>query len=73
MATRPYTDITNAKPGESTTIRNGLAVVTCSRTGTHSVLPTYEHNTPTIGDIDNKYGYRFYNGIFISSVDGGGA
>lgn len=69
--TRPFTDITNATV--STTIRNGLAVVTCSRTGNHSILETYEHNTPTITDIDDKYGNRFYNGLFINGVDGGGA
>jgi hypothetical protein len=71
MPTRPFTDITNATA--STTIRNGLSVVTCSNTGKHSVLSTYEQNTPIITDIDNKYGNRFYNGVFISGVDGGGA
>lgn len=72
MPTRPFTDITNAKTS-TTTIRNGLAVVTCSRTGAHSVLSTYEQNTPTITTIDDKYGNRFYNGLFINGVDGGGA
>lgn len=71
MPTRPFTDITNATV--SSTIRNGLAVVTCSPTGNYSILATYEHNTPIITDIDDKYGNRFYNGIFINSVDGGGA
>jgi hypothetical protein len=71
MPTRPFTDIANATV--STTIRNGLAVVTCSRTGKRSVLATYEQNTPIITNIDDKYGNRFYNGIFISGVDGGNA
>lgn len=69
MATRPYTDIANAKPLTSTTIKNGISVVTCTKTGQYSTLNTYEHNTPAIADIDDKYGNRFYNGIFVSSVD----
>jgi hypothetical protein len=64
MPTRPYTDITNAVTS-STTIRNGLAVVSCSKTGRRSVLDTYEHNTPVISDIDDKYGDKFYNGVFV--------
>lgn len=69
MATRPYTDITNAKALTSTTIKHGIAVVSCTKTGQYSTLDTYAHNTPIISDIDDKYGNRFYNGVFVASVD----
>ena len=28
----------------------------------------YVQEYPTISDIDDKYGYRFYNGIFVELV-----
>jgi hypothetical protein len=31
----------------------------------------YVKEYPTIAEIDDKYGYRFYNGIFIDGVDNG--
>lgn len=76
MAVRPFTDITaviNSNP-----VKNGTMVVATGgfRFGSSSNLFTkvydrYVQNYPTIADIDNKYGYRFYNGIFISGVDNG--
>jgi len=75
MATRPFTDITKAISANN--IKNGTMVVTCARTGFPDagtiVYERYVLNTPILSDIDDKYGYRFYNGIFINSVNGGNA
>lgn len=70
MATRPYTDITSAQSGNSV-IKNGTSVVTCSNTGEYSVLNTYVSNTPDINTIDDKFGNRFYNGVFVNVVASG--
>lgn len=60
----------------SSTIKNGSAIVYCPRTGLYQTLNTNVSNSPTIGDIENKYDNRFYNGTFVTiigSIDGGGA
>lgn len=65
-------DIKNAL-NSTTTIKNGSAIVYCSKTGISKTLDTNAINTPIITDIDDKYDNRFYNGIFttiIGSIDG---
>jgi hypothetical protein len=49
-------------------IKNGTAIVTCNELGDTQLLNTYVNNTPTIGDIEDKYDNRFYNGIFVQLV-----
>jgi hypothetical protein len=50
-------------------IKNGTAIVACNKLGDTQLLNTYVNNTPTIGDIEDKYDNRFYNGIFVQLVD----
>lgn len=40
-------------------IKNGTAVVSCTRTGEYSTLDTSVINTPAISDIQSKYDSRF--------------
>lgn len=68
-APAPFTDVTNAV-SSTTTIKNGTAVVTCSKAGEYSVLNTSVLNTPVLTDIDDKYGYRFYNGLITLAHSG---
>ena len=63
---RPFTDITTAI--SSNLIKNGSSIVSAKFTGFYNVLNTYTLNTPTISDIENKYGNKFYNGIFVQLV-----
>jgi hypothetical protein len=63
---RPFTDVRLAVSGSS--IKNGSAVVSTTFTGQYDTLNTYAKNTPVIADIDDKYGNRFYNGIFVQLV-----
>jgi len=65
---RPFTDI--AKINNSLPIKNGTLVVTTSKTGKYSTNNLTVLNTPTIETIASKYGYRFYNGVFVQLVDG---
>lgn len=68
-------DIQNAQTS-NTVVKNGTAIVTCSRTGKYSKLDTYVQNEPTMASIENKYDNRFYNGIFVTlvgAIDGGTA
>lgn len=73
---RPFTDITKSISGNN--IKNGtLVVATCGfRTGSSSnflnkTYNEYVQTYPTITDIQQKYGYRFYNGIFVNGIDNG--
>lgn len=50
-------DIQNAVSGQ--VIKNGTALVSCTRTGEYSTIETYVKNTPTISDIESKYDARF--------------
>jgi hypothetical protein len=50
-------------------IKNGTTVASCDKLGNTQLLNTYVNNTPTIGDIEDKYDNRFYNGIFVQLVD----
>ena len=61
---RPYTDIAtidNSKP-----IKNGSAIVSTTVTGEYNTLDTVVKNVPDINTIYNKYGNRFYNGLFVN-------
>lgn len=40
-------------------VKNGTAIVSCTRTGEYSTIDTYVLNTPTIADIEAKYDGRF--------------
>lgn len=55
-------------------IKNGTALVSCTRTGEYSVINTYVKNTPAIGDIEAKYDNRFddpsyYYGCYVDGGD----
>jgi hypothetical protein len=63
---RPFTDVRLAISGVN--IKNGSAVVSTTFTGQYDTLNTHTKNTPVIADIDDKYGNRFYNGIFVQLV-----
>jgi hypothetical protein len=61
---RPYTDIAtidNSKP-----IKNGSAIVSTTVSGEYNTLDTVVKNVPDINTIYNKYGNRFYNGLFVN-------
>jgi hypothetical protein len=50
-------DIQAAVSGEP--VKNGTALVSCTRTGEYSTIETYVKNSPTISDIQSKYDARF--------------
>ena len=50
-------DIQAAISGEP--VKNGTALVSCTRTGEYSTIETYVKNSPTISDIQSKYDARF--------------
>ena len=60
---RPFTDITKAIAENP--IKNGTIIDSVLKTGYYSKYDRYVKNTPVIEDIQSKYGYRFYNGIFV--------
>ena len=66
---RPFTDIQAAISGVQ--IKNGSAVTSTTFTGQYNTLNTYAQNYPTINSIYNKYGNKFYNGIFVSVLPSG--
>jgi hypothetical protein len=66
MATRPFTDITKIK--DANPVKNGTLVVSTTVTGRYKTNDSAVLNVPTIATIDDKYGYRFYNGIFVELV-----
>jgi hypothetical protein len=63
---RPFTDI--AKSKSANPIKNGSAVTTTTRTNQNTVYNDFVQNTPTIENIQSKYGNKFYNGIFVELV-----
>jgi hypothetical protein len=63
---RPFTDI--SKSISTNPIKNGTLVTSTTFTGKYSVNNNYVKNTPIIDTIASKYGYRFYNGIFVQLV-----
>ena len=60
---RPFTDI-QAVIAENP-VKNGTLIASASFTGRYSKSDTYVKEYPTIVDIADKYGNRFYNGIFV--------
>jgi hypothetical protein len=62
-------DISVAVNGQS--IKNGTLVVSSTVTGEYSINNSNVKNTPVIGDIEDKYDNRFYNGIFVNIVGSG--
>jgi hypothetical protein len=65
---RPYTDISVVNSDQP--IKNGTIVGLTTPNGLHTKYNLYVKNEPTINDIYNKYGNKFYNGIFIQIVGG---
>lgn len=65
---RPFTDITKSKSSEP--IKNGTLVVSTLKTGNYKKYDRDVLNTPAIETISNKYGSRFYNGIFVQLTGG---
>jgi hypothetical protein len=63
---RPYTDVTKAKSANP--IKNGTLVVSTTVTGRYKTNDNTVLNVPAIESIDDKYGYRFYNGIFVQTI-----
>jgi hypothetical protein len=64
---RPFTDI--SKSISANPIKNGTLVTSTTFTGKYSINDRYVKNTPNIDTIASKYGYRFYNGIFVQLTD----
>lgn len=65
---RPYTDI--AKAISSNPIKNGAVVGGTTFTGKSYSYNASVNNSPTINSIQQKYGNKFYNGIFVKIVSG---
>lgn len=77
---RPFTDIQASISGNA--VKHGSLVMGATFTGAFAKTSsgpnivdnnllgyqTTIKNTPTISTIANKYGYRFYNGIFVELV-----
>jgi hypothetical protein len=64
---RPYTDIKKAI--NSNPIKNGSYVGGTTFTGKSNIYNEYVNNSPDIDTIKEKYGNRFYNGLFIQFTD----
>lgn len=76
---RPYIGAVEAISGNP--VKNGTIVVATTgfrynsagaNSEVYKELDSYVTNEPTIATLEYKYGYRFYNGIFVDGVDGGG-
>jgi hypothetical protein len=63
---RPFTDITSAKSNQP--VKNGSIISSTTKKGTSTVSNSFVKNYPTINDIQSKYGYRYYNGMFVELV-----
>jgi hypothetical protein len=63
---RPFTDI--SKSISANPIKNGSAVLSVTAKGYFLTLNTDAKNIPIISDIQSKYGYRYYNGMFVELV-----
>lgn len=63
-------DVTVCVSGQP--LKHGTLIASATFTGEYSVNNTYVKNTPTIGDIEDKYDNRFYNGIFVNIVSSSG-
>lgn len=60
---RPFTDITTAKSDKP--LKNGTIVCLTTPLGSNNLYNFYVKNNPQINEIYNKYGNKFYNGIFV--------
>jgi hypothetical protein len=65
---RPFKDITTAI--STNPIKNGTLLTNTTPTGQTAISNKYVKNTPTIETIQNKYGNKFYNGIFVNVISG---
>jgi len=63
---RPFTDISTSKSANP--IKNGSVVLSTTPRGYYLTSNTEVKNTPTISNIQSKYGNRFYNGILITQL-----
>lgn len=67
---RPYTDISAIDPLKP--INNKTAICSTTKTG-YSAKRVIRPNFPvdlTISNIQQKFGNRFYNGIFVNVISG---
>jgi hypothetical protein len=65
---RPFTDIARAVINNP--IKNGTTIACTTPTGNSSIYSRYVKNDPELGNIQQKYGNRFYNGIFVNVLSG---
>lgn len=65
---RPFTDIQAAISGNA--VKNGSLITSTTFTGEYGVNNLYVKNSPTISTISNKYGYKYFNGIFVTTTSG---
>lgn len=65
---RPYTDISKAISANP--IKNGSVVGSTLNNGSSSLQNNSVKNTPALPDIDDKYGNRFYNGVWVNVISG---
>ena len=65
---RPFTDI--AVINSDQPIKNGTIIGLSTPNGLCSKYNLYSKSSPTISEIYNKYGNKFYNGIFVQLTGG---
>ena len=65
---RPFTDISTCK--STNPIKNGSMVLSTNTKGYYLTSNGFVSNSPSISDIQAKYGYRYYNGVFVELVGG---
>lgn len=65
---RPFTDVTVVNGDQP--IKNGTIVGLTTPNGLSSKYNLYVKTAPTINEIYNKYGNKFYNGIFVQLTGG---
>lgn len=65
---RPFTDIVRAKSANP--IKNGSIVLSANPKGYYLTSNGFVSNSPSISDIQTKYGYRYYNGVLVELVGG---
>ena len=66
---RPFTDIQAAVSGNP--VKNGTLITSTTFTARYSKSDTYVKQYPTIATIDDKYGYKFSNGISVIVLPSG--
>lgn len=50
-------------------IKNGTAVVTCTKTGNYSINNLSVTNLPTLDSFQTKWNGRFHNGILVEVIN----